>query len=112
MEQLLALGTVVKADLGEKNTALLMIAGYYPQEQSGRVYDYLTVMYPFGMCFTNAVQMVDKEAILSVEADGYLDEATEEFTKGLPELLELAKQSVLEEIREQQNKQETETPFG
>ncbi len=100
MEQLLALGTVVKADLGEKSTALLMIAGYYPRdERNGRVYDYLTVMYPVGMTLQAAVQMIDSSEILSVEADGYLDETTQAFTRGLPEPLQITRDAVLEEIR-------------
>ena len=68
MEQLLALGTVVKADLGEKSTALLMIAGYYPRdERNGRVYDYLTVMYPVGMTLQAAAALLEPEAKESAE---------------------------------------------
>lgn len=109
MEQLLPLGTIVKVNLGEKSTAHLMIAGYYPQsEKTGEVYDYLTVMYPFGMSYKTALQLTNKSSIISVEAMGYMDDEAEQFTKGLPELLEKAKGVILEQLKEAE--EQTEKP--
>ena len=109
MEQLLPLGTIVKVNLGEKNAASLMIAGYYPQsEKTGEVYDYLTVVYPFGMCYKKAVQLTNKASIIKVEAMGYMDEEAEQFTKGLPELLEKTKEVIIQQLDEVQKEAEKE----
>lgn len=88
MERLLALGSVVRVQVEEQATARLMIAGYFPEDtRTGKRYDYVTVVYPFGMQQTPAVQMINHGQILSVEAEGYLDEQAEAFTKELPELI-------------------------
>lgn len=88
MERLLALGSVVKVRIEEQAAARLMIAGYLPRdEDTGEIYDYVTVLYPFGMQQVPAVQMIRQEQILSVEAEGYLDERAEAFTRELPELI-------------------------
>lgn len=88
MERLLALGSVVKVRIEEQAAARLMIAGYLPRdEDTGEIYDYVTVLYPFGMQQVPAVQMIRQEQILSVEAVGYLDERAEAFTRELPELI-------------------------
>lgn len=88
MERLLALGSVVRVQVEEQATARLMIAGYFPEDtRTGKRYDYVTVLYPFGMQQTPAVQMINHGQILSVEAEGYLDEQADAFTRELPELL-------------------------
>lgn len=107
MEQLLALGTVVKVDLGKKQTARLMIIGYYPQnKQDGKVYDYVTVLYPFGMCFEPAIQCINKASILAVEKEGYLDETAEAFTKELPQLIQKTNDTILAVLKEEAEKTE------
>lgn len=102
MDKLLALGTVVRVNLGKGNTASLMIAGYYPRSlETGEVYEYLTVMYPFGMTHQVAVQMIHADAILEVEAEGYMDETAEIFTKGLPEMIKKTEEVVLSVLKEE-----------
>ena len=89
MERLLAPGSVVRVRIEEKATARLMIAGYFPEDtRTGKIYDYVTVLYPFGMQKTPAVQMIRQSQILSVEAEGYLDEQAEAFTSQMPRLIE------------------------
>ncbi|MBR6526973.1 MAG: DUF4176 domain-containing protein [Lachnospiraceae bacterium] len=102
MDKLLALGTVVRVNLGKGNTASLMIAGYYPRSlETGEVYEYLTVMYPFGMTHQVAVQMIHADAILAVEAEGYMDETAEVFTTGLPEMIKKTEEAVLSVLKEE-----------
>lgn len=105
MERLLALGSVVKVQVEEEATARLMIAGYLPQdEDTGQIFDYVTVLYPFGMQQVPAIQMIRQDQILEVEAEGYLDERAAAFTKQLPELIEKiageARRVILEAARE------------
>lgn len=105
MEQLLALGTVVKAVVGPKQTARLMIIGYYPRNhQDGQVYDYATVLYPMGMSMAPAMQCINKNVILAVEKAGYLDEEAAQFTKGLPELLRTTSDVILDVLKEEAQK--------
>lgn len=88
MERLLALGSVVKVQVEEQATARLMIAGYLPEDRkTGKIYDYVTVLYPWGMQQVPAVQMILQDQILEVEAEGYLDEKAAAFTRELPELI-------------------------
>ena len=102
MEKLLALGTIVKVNLGKDNVARLMIAGYYPKSlETGEVYEYLTVMYPFGVNHQMALQMIHEDAILAVEAEGYLDETAEIFTRELPQMIKKTEEVVLEVLREE-----------
>ena len=107
MEQLLALGTVVKAAVGKGQTARLMIIGYYPQDnQDGSVYEYATVLYPFGMCFEPAVQCINSRLIIEVEKNGYMDQEADAFTKGLPELIKTTKEVILDVLKEEAEKVE------
>lgn len=93
MERLLALGSVVRVQVEEQAAARLMIAGYFPEDrESGRIYDYATVVYPFGMWAQPAVQMIDEAQILNVEAAGYMDEKAEAFTWALPRMIERARE--------------------
>lgn len=102
MEKLLALGTIVRANLGKGNTASLMISGYYPRSlETGEVYEYLTVMYPFGVSHQMALQMIHEDAILAVEAEGYLDETAEIFTRELPQMIKKTEEVVLDVLREE-----------
>ena len=102
MEKLLALGTIVRVNLGKGNTASLMIAGYYPRSlETGEVYEYLTVMYPFGVTHQVAFQMIHEDAILAVETEGYLDETAEIFTRGLPEMIKKTEEVVLDVLKEE-----------
>ena len=101
MKQLLPLGTIVKVNLGQKSAAYLMIAGYYPKNnETGEVYDYLTVMYPFGMCYKESVQMIKASSIMQIEAMGYMDETAEKFTKELPQLLAEVRGAVQDAVEE------------
>ena len=94
MERLLALGSVVQVQVEEQATARLMIAGYFPEDkESGRIYDYATVVYPFGMWEQPAIQMIDEAQILKVEAAGYMDERAEAFTWTLPRMIERVRES-------------------
>ena len=107
MEQLLTLGTVVKAAVGKGQTARLMIIGYYPQDnQDGKVYDYATVLYPFGMCFEPAIQCINSGLIVEVEKNGYMDEEADAFTKGLPELIKTTNEVILSVLKEEAEKTE------
>lgn len=117
MERLLALGSVVKVQVEEEATARLMIAGYLPQdEDTGQIFDYVTVLYPFGMQQVPAIQMIRQDQILEVEAEGYLDERAAAFTKQLPELIEKiageARRMILEAAREEKAVQAKETAWN
>lgn len=102
MERLLALGTVVKAAVGGKQTARLMIIGYYPRNnQDGQVYDYATVLYPIGMSYEPAIQCINHKLILAVEKEGYLDEEGAAFTEGLPELIQKTNAVILDVLKEE-----------
>lgn len=95
MEQLLALGTVVKVRLSEKNTVRLVVAGYFPGDKSTeKIYDYSAVPYPWGMQPNPAIQMFNQSQIVSVEFPGYLDEDGERLTRELPQALEQYKKEV------------------
>ena len=109
MERLLALGSVVRVQVEEQATARLMIAGYLPEDKNtGKIYDYVTVLYPWGMQQTPAVQMIRQDQILEVEAEGYLDEKAAAFTRELPELIGKiageAKRLILEAAKEDEAK--------
>ena len=106
MEQLLPIGTVVRAKLDEKSSATLMIAGYFPKdERTGKLYDYATILYPFGMDIQPNISMIDEDIIENVVFEGYMDEDAQAFTKSLPEMMT----AFVKVLREEALKQGTES---
>lgn len=88
MEQLLPIGTVVRAKIDEKTSVTLMIAGYLPKdEKTKKMYDYATVVYPFGMDMQPNISMIDEDSIEEVVFEGYMDEDAAALTRSLPEML-------------------------
>ena len=74
--------------------------------QDGKVYEYATVLYPFGMSFEPAVQCINSGLIVEVEKNGYMDEEADAFTKGLPELLKTTSDVILDVLKEEAEKTE------
>lgn len=110
MKQMLALGAVVKVQVGEKNTVRLVVAGYFPiDERTGKLYDYSAVAYPWGMQPNPGIHMFNAGQIVSVEYAGYMDEDGEQLTKGLPQALEQFKKEAVELLREGSAKKTAET---
>lgn len=110
MEELLALGSVVKVQLTERNTMRFVIAGYFPHDKkTDKVYDYAAVLYPWGMQPGPAIQMFHHGQILSVEHPGYLDDDGREITKRLPEAFKQYAEEIRKVIRKaEEEKAETE----
>ena len=100
MEQLLALGSVVRVRVKKDAVQRLMIAGYFLKEkETGRTYDYAAVPYPFGVCPVPVIRTFNQPQIVEVEHRGYMDEQAERFTGQMPELINKMTQK-LEELAE------------
>ena len=105
MEQLLALGSVVRVQADEQTTLRMVIAGYFPHDTAtGTTYDYSAVLYPWGMQVTPALQMFNRTQIVSVEHEGYMDEDGRNVALGIPQALKEYCQGAEQLIREYQTR--------
>lgn len=105
MEQLLALGSVVRVRTDEQTTLRMVIAGYFPCDTaSGTTYDYSAVLYPWGMQVNPALQMFNRGQIVSVEHEGYRDEDGRKMTQGILQALEEYRRGAERLIREYQER--------
>lgn len=98
MKEMLPLGTVVALD--EKERIKMVIAGYYMKKQDGKTYDYVGVLYPYGMAMENATALFDEGQIKKVLHRGYETEKSRVFCETLPKLVSEEGQKMLSEVSE------------
>ena len=94
MEKLYPLGTVIRL---KNSVSIVMIIGYYPvNHMTQKIYHYVAVSYPMGICKGNTMILLDEESIDEVIYEAYAnDEAlgyNEQYFK-LMEKMELKKET-------------------
>ena len=77
-----SIGSVVKI---KDTDSLVMIAGYLPNVENGKTYDYFTVPYPLGLVSFDEFVCINSDIIGEVVFEGYSDDKTVEFLNGLEE---------------------------
>lgn len=98
MKEMLPLGTVVALD--EKERIKMVIAGYYLKKKDGKTYDYVGMLYPYGMAMENGTAPFNEENIKKVLKRGYETEKSRVFCETLPKLLSKEGEKMMGEIGE------------
>lgn len=96
MKEMLPLGTVVALD--EKERMKVVIAGYYLKKKDGKMYDYVGMLYPYGMAMENGTALFNEENIKKVLKRGYETEKSRVFCETLPKLLSEEGEKMMKEI--------------
>ena len=83
-DKYLPIGTIVflKDDI-----VMHMIVGYLSKDKEGKLYDYLSIPFPYGMMTTNAVLPFNHKDIEEIIFNGYKNEKFDEIKKYLDEYL-------------------------
>lgn len=83
MDELLPIGTIIKTK--DRDIVLFMLIGYYPQiQENEKIFDYLAVLYPYGIDNDESFYTINSEQITEVVYAGYTDEESEELRRYLP----------------------------
>lgn len=88
MGKLLPIGSIVK--LKTEGEFLFMIIGYYAFDQEKNAkFDYLSVLYPYGIDNEYAFYPFNENEIKEIVFEGYMDDESEEFLKIYPVVHEI-----------------------
>lgn len=111
MEQLLALGSVVKVQVSEnkKDALRMVVCGYFPHDKkTDRLYDYSAVLYPWGMQPQPALQMFNHGQITAIESAGYQDSEGEKFLSDMQKIFESYAEEVKKALQEAEEEKSEE----
>ena len=87
MDELLPIGSVVS--LGDSGQIYSMILGYYLKNDSQRkIYDYIGVLYPFGITGDSDLIPFDRTDIHEVLFQGYQSDNCKAVCKALPKIMQ------------------------
>lgn len=87
MDELLPIGTIFKVK--ESDIVLFMLIGYYPRlQENDNMFDYLAVLYPYGIDGDESFYTINSDQIAEVVYEGYTDEDSEALRKYLPVIVE------------------------
>lgn len=88
MDKILPIGSVVRLK-GMTDGMSMMIAGYYPLEESiEKIFEYSGILYPQGFIGDRSIFLFDSEDVEEIIFEGYSDREGEEYRGILPKVLE------------------------
>lgn len=81
MKNILAIGSIVKINISNLDNDVMIISRVMVDNTTGRLYDYIGVLYPYGYLDPEQIILFDEEAIIEVVFEGYINKEEIDLSK-------------------------------
>lgn len=88
MEHILAIGSIVKINMTNLHNDVMIISRVMVEKDTGRLYDYIGVLHPYGYLSPEQIILFDEEAIIEVVFEGYINKEELELSEQILRELE------------------------